>query len=301
MLRQVSRRTAVFLVLLGIAPFVSDTPLAAQSHSRCTGPYAGTFQVTPGLAHGNLPPQTVKLVLVGQNGSVVDDKLSAVQNGKWTPAQADIDKLTPAQPAKARLLFLQVGVNTGCEREFNVTPPPGTQSAPGKSSSVGTGTAAETVFTQADCSKAGAAWDAELTRRPGRRVSGFTELVFLESQSGGDANICYYNRDYGVVGDPIYVGVFGRKQVTWETTRFEPCAAQAVAPNVQQSSERFPSTLQAGDWQLQTFLERRCYNTAVDVSIVGKKASGENVVQRYALTQYDRYRGTVQAGILYTD
>src|SRR5205814_811773 len=44
---------------------------------------------------------------------------------------------------------------------------------------------------------------------------------------------------------------------------------------------------------------RRCYNTTVDVSIVGDNR-GTNLVQRYPLTQYDRYRGTVQAGILFT-
>jgi hypothetical protein len=300
--RQTSPCAAFLLLLIGLGPFLPSGLLTAQAPAACIGEYSGTFQITLGVLTANLPPNTGKLVLVYENGTVADDKLTAVQRGSWTPSQADIDKLTQAQPSKARLQFLQADGKPGCTRAFNVTTPsnvkpPGPASGP---SNVGAGSVTETVFAQTDCSKAGAAWAAELARRPGHRVGGFTELVFLESPVGGDANVCYYNRDYGVVGDPIYVGVFGQKAVTWLATRFEPCSAQPVAPKIQQSSEKFPSDLHAGTWQLQTFLERRCYNTAVDVSIVGNHL-GENVVQRYPLTQYDRYRGTVQAGILYTD
>lgn len=191
-----------------------------------------------------------------------------------------------------------------CTRVFNVTRPSNSNHAWEDSlpaaSAVDTGKVARTVFTQTDCSKAGAEWEAELARNPGHRLGEFTELVFLETPTGGDANVCYYNRDYGVVGDPIYVAVFGRNAVEWLSSRFEPCSAQSAAPNIQQSSEKFPKDSDEDTWQLQKFLERRCYNTAIDVTIVGNH-SGKSVVQRYPLTQYDRYRGTVQAGVLYTD
>lgn len=307
--RQTSCCAPLLFLLLGTGPFLPSGPLSAQAHTACKEDYSGTIQITLGQANADLLPNTAKLVLVNENGSVADDKLTAVQNGSWTPAQADIDKLTPAQPLKARLLFLQADGKIGCTRAFNVTTPsnsnPASGNSPTSGSSIpGAGGVTETVFAQTDCSKAGAAWKDQLAHHPGHRLGGFTELVFLESVSGGDANVCYYNRDYGVVGDPIYVGVFGKKDVTWEATRFEPCSAQSAAPNIQQSSEKFPSVLQSGAWQLQTFLARRCYNTAIDVSIVGKHLKAnvvENVVQRYPLKQYDRYRGTVQAGILYTD
>ena len=135
---------------------------------------------------------------------------------------------------------------------------------------------------------------------PGHRKDHFTEIVFLESASSGSANVCYFNRDYGIVGDPIYVGVFGQNAVTWLGSRYEPCALQSAAPNILQSSDKFPSALQSGGtWQLQTFAERRCYNTAVDLSIVG--AAGEqSLSQRFPLQQYDRYRASLHAGILYT-
>ena len=264
----------------------------------CPAPNNGTLRITADPVT-SLPPGTMKLFLF-KPGSGRADALSAPTAAEWAPTADDRSILAAAQATGAMAIeFAKADGGTICTRPYAVTAAD-TDTPGGRVEGVPESAATRRYDSPEACaSQAGPQWEGDLAKRRRRESGGFTVLVFLESATGGDANVCYYNRDHGVVGDPIYVGVF-RKSLTWTGVRFEPCAIQSAAPNILQSSEKFPSVLQgAGEWELVTFLPRRCFNTAVDVSIVGSGQSGP-VTQRYPLAQYDRYRGTVQAGVLFT-
>jgi hypothetical protein len=155
-------------------------------------------------------------------------------------------------------------------------------------------------FKAGECQRAGGEWENMLRAMPGNSRGNFTMLVFARGRSG-QGDLCWYNREYGVTGDPIFVAAFAEEDVAWTGSRYEPCALQPAAPNVLISGEKFHSATHSGTgvFKVRTFLSRRCYNAAVDVSVVGK-AGTEDIQLRYPLSQYQRYRATVQAGILFT-
>jgi hypothetical protein len=253
--------------------------------------------VLAGTPVKDVPQTAAKVFIVDQAGHRGDALQTSPTAGSWTPNALDASTLGVAYSNSARNLeFADASGTSLCRPSFTVV------SSPSPPSGIANGTAplgvTATAYGAADCSTAGSRWQQELAGQPGHGPR-FTELVFMESSTGSDANICYYNRDFGVVGDPIYVAVFGNNTVAWTGVTYSPCAAQAAAPNVLQSSDKFPSMKQSGAWQLYSFLERRCYNTSVDVSINGLANGNTSVSQRYALSQYDRYRGTLQAGVLF--
>jgi hypothetical protein len=267
--------------------------LGAQA---CPQPNNGTLRITSPPASTSVPTGTTSIRVTSAG---VTSVLSSPGAAGWTPTANDVTQLAAAQAGgTTQVAYVDNAARTICTRDFIVdpaAPPPVTTATP----STG-GRATTREFGSSDCVKAGALWETELARQPGTHGRRFTELVFMEATTGGDGSLCYYNRDYGVVGDPIYVGVFSANEATWTGARFEPCAVQSAAPNVLQSTDKFPSLTQSGGvWQLYTFLERRCYNTSVEVSIVGR-ARNESVAQRYPLSQYDRYRATLQAGVLFS-
>lgn len=151
------------------------------------------------------------------------------------------------------------------------------------------------------CRRLGREWEDILNREAGQASGRFTEIVFLDSGTGSDANVCYYNRDYGVFGDPIYVGVV-TQDGNWTAVRFEPCAVESAAPHVlasdvKQGREFAPKTTKG--WKLVSFLPRRCFSKSIDVTIIATE-NGKPVLQRFPLMQYDRYRGTVQGGVVFS-
>jgi hypothetical protein len=313
---------------LAVAALVA-TPLGARAQEACPTPAtAGALRLTAG-APVTVPADVRDVRVLNPGGNPVDISLAAPVDGTWAPTAEELQALAAQLQTGERRLSFRTGDGTErCRRAFAVdqgptstlTPTPIPTSIP---TSIPTPTSTpplgptptpsraqpqplteRTWEGPQDCRAAGAEWERELARRPGHRGGRFTVLVFLEGTGAGQGDVCYYNREYGVVGDPIYVAVFSSGAVVWRTARYEPCALQAAAPNVLQTGERFPAALQSGTWKLRVFLERRCYNTAVDVTIVGARpAAGggeEAVTQRYPLQQYDRYRATLQLGVLFT-
>jgi hypothetical protein len=113
-------------------------------------------------------------------------------------------------------------------------------------------------------------------------------------------NLCYSSRDFGVVGDPIYVGIVTTSDVAWEPVRFESCSLEPSGPRVFVGAGSFPTAAALGtghDTILMTG-PRRCYNVAVD--IVTKQSGTSSAEHRYSLQQYQRYEATLQFGILFT-
>jgi hypothetical protein len=156
---------------------------------------------------------------------------------------------------------------------------------------------------EGDCAEAGRRWETDIYRERRARgeggAGGYTALVFAEGQG-----VCHRSRDYGVAGDPIYVAVFTDEPESWNglSASFDPCAAEAAAPNVF-ASGTLPDVSglsKASDYVLRAYLPRRCFNTAVDIT-VQSTAGDPKVAARYNLTQAERYRAGLQVGTIFTD
>jgi hypothetical protein len=277
----------------------SSTALVAQAPD-CP---STTLQATAGEEY-SVPASANLTNIMGKNDAVIGPLPTEPAGGKWKPVQADIEKLADAKVTdqSASIAFVKRDQPTQllCKRTYAIPSgptagPPPPPPAAGKPQATG---AADRIYGASDCRTAGAVWEAELRRQQTR--DRFTELVLLDGGSGS-ATPCYYNRDYGVVGDPIYVAMFTENPQLWTEVSFDPCAAESAAPNVLQASEKFPiSALQAsGQYHLSPFLPRRCYNTSVDITVRGSKATAAEAT-RYPLKQADRYRATLQAGVLFT-
>lgn len=137
--------------------------------------------------------------------------------------------------------------------------------------------------------------------RKQRREAGFTALFFTP-----DGQLCAFSRQFGVVGDPIDVFVLrdqNQKPRPALTVQFAPCAlepagisiyAQGTFPAIGQGP--LPATAPLPDYEFEALLPRRCFNTSVDITI----DEADKQIGRYTLTQYDRYRATLQVGSVFT-
>lgn len=220
--------------------------------------------------------------------------------GSWTPTAQDIADIAAAQkniPGNSLKLHWSGGPGAApvCDQSFSfvvpIVPPP-----PPATLAVGTGVASR-VFDEGECPRAGMEWRQELRRRTGG--DRFTEIVFLENH-----DVCYRNRDFGVTGDPIFVGVFTQNSAAWDTatTQFEPCSIEQAEPNVLISDK---GSVLSGfqnkviGWKLRTYPERTCFNSPVAVTV--KTGIGSTTVTaRTSVEQATRYRATLNLGSAFT-
>jgi hypothetical protein len=220
--------------------------------------------------------------------NVKSEKLTQPSGADWSPTKKDIDFVRGV--AATHQLRWTKGDDAGvfCLQSFGF----------------GIGETASPVSndlgqpSMSECQQMGKEWAARLGRETkAQRQHGFTEIVFME-----DTGPCFWNRDYGVQGDPIYVGVY-TKTGPWKPATFEPCAAEPEAPSLFLSSGIGAlSGLSGGRFQLIELPPRRCWNSAVDVSVSKAPKAGEDEhTSRYGLSQSGRYRGTVQLGVLFTE
>jgi hypothetical protein len=269
--------------------------------------------VSPGVEL-TVPAGRTQLSLVTPPAGAPAGTFTRAVSGTWTPAAADLDELRAAQAASASPLFFRWSGSAGvasCDQTFVLAgaavtapppPPPPTLSPaappppPGNAPRLAVaGEAQEKVWNQGDCARAGAEWQRELRRKTG---SGrFTEVVFLESSA-----VCFRNRDYGVTGDPIYVGVFTSHAEAWDTAtiEFDPCALEPASPTILASDKASVlSGFQSGGWKLRTYPERSCFNGSVVVTL--KTSIGPaDVTARTTIDQSTRYRATAQLGVMFT-
>jgi hypothetical protein len=150
-------------------------------------------------------------------------------------------------------------------------------------------------------------WIASIAQDPKRKRTGsedsFTAIVFSDSGA-----VCYRNRDYGVTGDPIYVGLVTRNDATLPTSvSFTPCELEKEEPSVRVDAGLDGFKPQAA---LKAALPppvsplyegRVCFNREVTIEVAVTPAGKPAETWRYAITQHIRYRATAQVGILSTD
>jgi hypothetical protein len=138
-----------------------------------------------------------------------------------------------------------------------------------------------------------------------RREPGFTALFFTPS-----GQLCHWNRQFGVEGDPIHVilindgSLGGTPKAEFAPCALEPAGISAYVPG------QFPTLPQsnARGAVVHTplrLLPRRCFNQSVDVTVTGTKLDDNNTptafTGRHTLTQYGRYRTTLQVGAAFTE
>ena len=158
-----------------------------------------------------------------------------------------------------------------------------------------------------NCNQAAQRWFA--TIRGQRRKSGsrddFTAVVFTR-----DGAVCARNRDYGVTGDPIYVGYWAMDNRFVPTSvAFDPCELEKEEPSVYVPTnlENFKvhgaPTAQELPPVSPVYEGRTCFNRTVTVEVTASDAgdAGKAVTWRTAIAQHTRYRATAQIGIISTD
>jgi hypothetical protein len=157
-----------------------------------------------------------------------------------------------------------------------------------------------------DCRVAGQAWRALVRAdlRTGSQGDPFTVLLFRRN-----GTLCYSNRDYGIQGQPIYVGAFVAQATQWDevAVTYDPCSLAPTEPSILVSGDitKIGSGSSSGViYHVRTFPERSCYNPSVVVGVKGPLTSGTTTLStvdfRHTVQQYQRYRATLQFGILNT-
>lgn len=151
-----------------------------------------------------------------------------------------------------------------------------------------------------DCAAAAAQWKRD-NRKKGW-IEGESALVLFTP----DGQYCYDTSTRTVrQGDDIYVGVvsFSDDAVIKAPVQFTPCEAEDAEPNLYISSSK-PSLLAVQSARevanVTIYDVRRCFNATTKVSIEITSIAGTNKGDR-SINLYDRYRGTLQIGALYTD
>jgi hypothetical protein len=112
--------------------------------------------------------------------------------------------------------------------------------------------------------------------------------------------------DRNSVGDLIYVGIIYNKLKGFDyfSVDYSPCSAESEIAPIFQGGTFINPNLQAGknEYLIKYFPPQCCYNQSVDIAI--KAGTDKNEIKnegRYTLKQYNRYRGTLQMGILFSD
>lgn len=134
-----------------------------------------------------------------------------------------------------------------------------------------------------------------------RGGAGFTALFFAL-----DGQLCNINRQFGVVGDPIHVFLLvGENYQNLAQAQFAPCALEPAGISIY-ASGAFPTLtpelkalVKEKKYIFLHLLPRTCFNTSVDITIK-EKPDGPDLA-RYTLTQYERYRATLQVGAFFTN
>jgi len=125
-----------------------------------------------------------------------------------------------------------------------------------------------------------------------------------------DLEVTKVSRDYGAVGDLLYVGVLRNEKdpTGGVSVGFSPCDLESAAPNIYVGGTLdIPGKQAAEDvFVIDKFPPRRCYNSVVTIQVEKKGLDPNTNAQvtatgQYVWQQYQRYKATLQLGILFTD
>jgi hypothetical protein len=108
------------------------------------------------------------------------------------------------------------------------------------------------------------------------------------------------------VGDLIYIGVLHKTTQEYKhfEVEFSPCSLEPESPQLYIGDTHALDIRKAAVEAYEEFFfdPRRCFDSTVEITIkAGKSKNDITATGRYQLRQYNRYRGTLQLGILFTD
>lgn len=221
-----------------------------------------------------------------------------ISAGQWTPTPEDVTQLAALDAADNRLVWLVKAVpgDLACQQEISVAEP-GQEPEESATVPIAREAAATESTDWSVCIDKSERWRSDIMQSRRHDKKDFTLIVFYEDQGP-----CYTNRDYGVVGDPIYIGVFTDGSTRWGAARYEPCEIEPAGVRLYIAPGGFPNVKEARrkERELEKRAPRTCYNTALQVGVKGRRAGAE-VENRLDLAQSQRYHGTLQLGVVFTE
>lgn len=119
-----------------------------------------------------------------------------------------------------------------------------------------------------------------------------------------EATVCYQSSLMPHQGDTVYVGVVAKPDDVIEksTVLFSQCSRQPVEPAVYISGDLAGFRPQAGeDFAVQIVDVRRCWDKEITLTATVKQKDKEAAQGTRPISFYERLRGTLQIGALYTD
>lgn len=238
------------------------------------------------IAEGNEligPPLATRVVVLADSEEVLQ---VTIAGGRWTPSAQDVQTISAAAPSVSLRVQWLPEPDAGQPCESQALLGSGLQASSSPAGSI------------VQCRQEGMNWEARISAESRqRRIKGYTVLVFMEN-----SGLCYFNREYGVYGEPIHVGIYTTSSTAWRPVQFEPCAIESGAPRLfVPATATFPA-VQAGTWELVEMPPRRCYNESLDI-VLRFQTSGSADTQetRFPLSLSPRYHGTLQLGVAFTD
>ncbi|HVR98129.1 MAG TPA: hypothetical protein VMW27_16040 [Thermoanaerobaculia bacterium] len=136
-------------------------------------------------------------------------------------------------------------------------------------------------------------WNEVIHRRLGHER--YTAIAFTPN-----GEVCKNNRDFGVAGDLIYTAIYVAKEQKNDdrspAIQFTKCDLQSPIPNNPEGGNLLPET-QDGEGWLNHFPVRQCFGTSAEMRITG--TTNPDPVN-FTLPMYERYRYTLQGGVIST-
>jgi hypothetical protein len=153
------------------------------------------------------------------------------------------------------------------------------------------------------CRTAGEGLRQKIRRERGLDAGGkddFSLVVFCRDQGAYQVN---GERDYGVVGDPIYAALYDDESVVAPRFEFPSCAIETAGPNVLVSAPfgDIKGVQSTGVFRFTPDppFARRCFNETVEIVLKG--TFNGPLERRYPLSQAQRYHATLTLGTVFTD
>lgn len=136
-------------------------------------------------------------------------------------------------------------------------------------------------------------------RKLGNAQDDFSLVVFCR-----DVTAQQIGRDYGVEGDPIYVGLYDDGTLLNPRIEFTSCSIEPAGPRIFQSESAFPGGVQSAavdPFELKILAQRACFDASVQIDLKAQRRDGTEVSKSFTLQQARRYHATLQVGPVFTE
>lgn len=215
---------------------------------------------------------------------------ATIENRNWTLTTEERETLAPAIARDATII---VGFRNAAGEDVGVPE----QLCPAPSASSPSGTAPSGTVTREECRrKAQAWWRDKLSEEQVTEASSDIVPVIFAS----DGRLCFTSPGYPAIGDRIIVGVVAPSDLDMGgDVGFDPCSIERSAPNIyigDSSAFGVFNPQSTAEPKVHELAERRCFNTTVKVTWTQGQTTGETTI-----SQYDRFRATLQIGALFTE